>query len=80
MENNIIKPTCENKAGRILFYIFEIAALAVCALYFLIGLIDAIQLSTFMLFVNGLMQGAIYMLLLYGIGRIIDLLYHKNEK
>ena len=80
MENNILKPTCENKAGRILFYIFEIAALAVCALYFLIGLIDAIQWGSFMTFLNGLVQGAIYLLLLYALGRIIDLLYRKNEK
>ena len=80
MENNILKPTCENKAGRALFYVFEIVALAVAALYVLEGLVWVFQGAAFSLFLGNLVQGAIYMLLLYGIGRIIDLLYHKNEK
>ena len=80
MENNILKPTCENKGGRVLFYLFEIAALVVGALYFLFGLVDAIQYSSFGAFASGLLTGVVYLLLLYGVGRIIDLLYHKNEK
>ena len=77
---NIFKPTTENKCGRVLFYIFEIAALAIGVLYFIMGLVDAIQFSSFAAFISGLLSGVLYMLLLYGIGRIIDLLYTKNQK
>ena len=77
---NIFKPTTENKSGRVLFYIFEIAALAIGVLYFIMGLVYAIQLSSFAAFVSELLAGVLYMLLLYGIGRIIDLLYTKNQK
>ena len=80
MENNILKPTCESKAGRVLFYVFEIAALVVACVYFLMGLVDAIQVGAFSLFVNGLVSAVIWLLVLYGLGKIIDLLYKKNEK
>ena len=78
--DNILKPACQSKAGKVLFYIFEIAALVVAAIYILLGLINAIEWSNFMTFVNGLVEGAIQMLVLYGIGRVIDLLYKLAEK
>lgn len=80
MENNILKPTCNSSAGRVLFYVFEILALVVGVLYVLIGLVDAIQWGIFMTFVSGLVQAAVYMFILYGVGRIIDLLYKQAEK
>ncbi|MBQ8468439.1 MAG: hypothetical protein IJ542_01635 [Clostridia bacterium] len=80
MENNIFKPTCENKAGRILFYTFEIAALVVFAINLILGLVVAIQVSSFATFISGLIGSVIYALGIYAVGRVIDLLYKLNEK
>lgn len=80
MENNILKPTCQRKAGRVLFYVFEIVALVVGALYFVLAIVNAAQWGTFMTFVDGLVTAAIWLFLLYGVGRIIDLLYKQAEK
>ena len=80
MENNILKPTCESKAGRVLFYVFEIAAAVIAFLFILEGLVWVFQGAGFATLVSALEQATIYLLLLYGIGRVIDLLYKHNEK
>lgn len=79
MEKNIFKPMSKNKAGRTLFYIFEIAALCIGAILFIAAIASAIASSSFIAFITGLMNSAVFTLILYGIGRIVDLLYSMNE-
>ena len=79
MEKNIFKPASKNKAGRTLFYIFEIAAVCVGFILFITAIVSAVTASSFLVFMSGLLDVVIYTLVLYGIGRVVDLLYCMNE-
>ena len=79
MENNIFAPCTQNKKGRILFYIFEIAAAAFFAIYFIMAIVDAARYSSFQLFLNGFLTGTFYLFVLYGMGKVIDLLSCKHD-
>ena len=74
MDNNIFAPCTQNKKGKILFYTFEIAALVFFAIYFIMAIVDAARYSTFQLFLNGFLTGTFYLFVLYGMGKVIDLL------
>ena len=76
---NIIKASSKNKAAQVTFYVFEICALVLAAYSCIMGLVYAIEGRSFMTFVNGLMQAVYEFLIIYGLGRIIDLLAAKKE-
>ena len=87
MENkNILKPHTQNTAGKVLFSIFEIAALCVGALLFILGIIYAAKGAGFEAFIEYLVRAIFYLLVLYGLGKVIDLLsckgdhHHKHEE
>ena len=77
---NILKPASTNKAARVTFYIFEIVAVVVAGIMLLMGLIDAINWRSFSAFISSFVNATINLFVLYGIGRVIDLLAAKNEK
>lgn len=78
--NNIIKAHTENKAGRITFYIFEITGLVLACILFIMGIVVAIVGRTFGGFVQNFVYAVMAILIFFGIGRIIDLLYVKTEQ
>ena len=76
---NIFTPNSKGTAGKVTFFIFEIAALVVFAFFFIFAIIDAARLDSFVLFMQEFFQGVIYTLLIFGFGRVIDLLYSQTE-
>ena len=71
----LIKPSSESKAARITFYIFEITAAVYFLVMFIVGIVVAAdRFGTFMSFVAYFFDGILHGLILYGVGRIIDLL------
>ena len=76
---NIFTPNSKSAAGKTTFFIFEIASLVVFAFFFIFAIIDAVRLDSFVLFMQEFFQGAIYALLIFGFGRVIDLLYSQSE-
>lgn len=79
MENNIIMPCTQNKKARILFYTFEIAAAVFFAVFFITAIVDGARYSSFEYFLNKTMTGTFYAFVLYGFGKVIDLLSCKHE-
>ena len=79
MEGNFVKAYSKNTNGKVTFYIFEIAALVVLAVYFVLSIVVAAQGGGFFMFLEGLMQGIFYGFALYGIGRLIDLKLAKAD-
>ena len=79
MENNFLKPCSQNKGAKALFYIFEISALCVGVLLFILGIIWAAQGAGFSTFLQTLVQAVFYTLVLFGFGKVIDLLSCKHE-
>ena len=72
---NLIKPTSESKSARIVFYVFEITAAVYFLVMFIVGIVDASgRFGNFGTFLSDFFNGIVYGLILYGIGRIIDLL------
>ena len=76
---NLLKPQSNNKTANITFYIFEIVAAVICFIYFVMAIIEAVQFTSFLTFVQGFYTGVIYALILYGIGRIIDFVAPKEN-
>ncbi len=79
MENNIFAPCTQNKKGKILFYTFEIAAAVVFALLFIFAIVRAAQWSDFGTFVTMFVEAVFYGFVLYGMGKVIDLLSCKHD-
>jgi len=57
MENNILKPNTQNKAGRAIFYTFEIAAAAFFGVFFIVSIVAAALASSFLTFVQFFAMG-----------------------
>lgn len=79
MDKNIILSACKSSAGKLLFYIFEIAALVIGVISLVIAIYSSATTASFLVFVSGLVSAVINTLVIYGIGKIIDLLYLKSE-
>ncbi len=79
MKNNLFTPVCKNNVGKTLFYIFEISALVIGVILFILAIVTAAQAHSFGVFVSGFVTAVINLLVIYGIGKIIDLLYLKVE-
>lgn len=74
---NIVKPKSES--GKVIFYIFEICALVVAVLYFILAIYLAAEYQSFLYFVNEIPTIIVNPLIIYGIGRIIDLMCYKAD-
>lgn len=79
MNKNILKADSQNGVGKTLFYIFEICALIVGIIMFIIAIYNACKTESFMVFLNSFVSVIFNVLALYGIGKIIDLLCYKKE-
>lgn len=78
MIDNILKPVSTSKGGKTTFYIFEISALVIGAFFIILSIYNAAQSHSLITFIYEVIQGAIYTLIVYGIGRIIDILNAKG--
>lgn len=79
---NLFKANSESKTGKTIFYIFEISALVVGVLMLIFGIYEASLYhgaDGFMIFLRDLANIAFDVLVIYGIGKIIDFLYCKHE-
>lgn len=76
---NIFTPNSKSTAGKVTFFIFEIAALVIWAAFFIFAIVDIARGADFFWFLQQLIQGLLYGLLVYGFGRVIDLLYSQSE-
>ena len=74
---NIVKPKSES--GKVIFYIFEICALVVAVLNFVLAIYFAAEYQSFLYFVNEIPTIIVNPLILYGIGRIVDLMCCKAD-
>lgn len=78
----IFTPSSKSKAGKIIFYTFEIAALIVGVLSLILCIYTAAIYgggAGFMAFLSGLATLAFDVLVLFGIGKIVDLMMAKKE-
>ena len=75
----MFKAQSQNRAGKATFYMFEIAALAVVAIFFILAIVNIAQGAGFAWFLQYLVEGAFYGFILFGLGRVVDLLYCKAE-
>ena len=80
MGNNLFKSYSKDNVGKITFYIFEFAALAIWAAYFIFAIVDIARGADFFWFLQELIQGFFTGLVVFGLGRIIDVLCAKNQK
>ncbi len=78
----IFTANSKSKAGKIIFYTFEIAALVVGVLSLILSIYTAAIYgggAGFMSFLSGLATLAFDVLVLFGIGKIIDLKMAKKD-
>ena len=68
----------KSSTGKVVFYIFEICALIVGIFSLTMAIYNSAKTESFMVFLNGTIPMIVNTLLLYGIGRIIDLHYAKQ--
>lgn len=80
MKNNIFVAQSNNKVGKTLFYMFEIAALVVAVFEFIFGIYSATVGGGFMSFLSYLVQAVIYSFILFGIGTMLDLHCAKADR
>ena len=80
MKNNIFVAQSNNKVGKTLFYMFEIAALVVAVFEFIFGIYSATVGGGFMSFLSYLVQAVIYSFILFGIGQMLDLHCAKADR
>lgn len=67
-------------AGMILFYVFEAFALLLAFVGFIIAIIQAVDYSSFMVFVQSWLSTLGTALIIFGVGKIVDLLYYAHVK
>ncbi|MBP3619318.1 MAG: hypothetical protein J6J24_01510 [Clostridia bacterium] len=84
---NIFKANSESKTGKAIFYTFEISALVVGVFLLIYGICNAALTAQyngggigFVSFLESLAKLAFDVLVIYGIGRILDFFYCKHEK
>ena len=75
---NLFQPQSQNKTARMLFYIFELAAIVYFFVAFIMGIISAAQLGDFGTFIGAFFDSLMTALIVWGIGRLIDFLSPKE--
>ena len=78
MDKNFLKATSKSVAGKTLFYIFEFTALAFFVIEFILAIILGAN-AGFSSFLSATMNAIVYTLIIFALGKIIDLLYLKND-
>ena len=76
----MFKASSKSKIGKTIFYCFEISALVVGVLLFILAIYNASVSSNFMAFLNGFVSMIVSTLTIFGLGKICDLLYCKKEE
>ena len=76
---DFFKSTSKNKIGQTTFLVFEILALVVFIIYTIINIYNAAITQSFAVFVSGLLNSLIYTSIVFGMGRIIDLLSNNVQ-
>ena len=79
MENNFLMPSSKNKGAKILFYIFEGSAFFAGFVMFILAIVWAAQGAGFDTFMQVFVQAIFYMLVLFGFGKIIDIMSCKTS-
>ena len=69
----------QNKTGKTLFYIFEICALVVGVLSLVMAIYYASVYESFVAFISYFIPVIVDSLVVFGLGKLIDLLYCKKE-
>ena len=77
--NNIFVPHTKNTAGKVLYWLFEISAIALFAIYFILGVYWGAVAGGFMTFLQCFLEAWFYCLALYGFARVLDMLYCKKD-
>ena len=80
MGNNFLIASSKNKTARILFYIFEICSGVVGFSMFVLSIVWAAQGAGFGTVVQMFVETIFYVLVLYGFGKIIDLLAKPDNQ
>lgn len=78
MNKNFLKASSKNRIGKTLFYIFEFSALAIFTIQFIIAIIAGATSGSFGIFVESFVSAFIYTLIIFALGKIIDLLACKQ--
>lgn len=76
----MFKASSKSKFGKTIFYIFEISALVVGILLFILAIYNASVSNNFMTFLNGFTTMIASTLTIFGLGKICDLLYCRREE
>ena len=76
----MFKANSKSSVGKAIFYVFEASALIVGALLFILAIYNSAKTENFMTFLSGITSMISSTLILYGLGRICDLLYCKKEE
>ena len=79
MENNFLISNSKNKGAKILFYIFEGCASFVGFVMFVLAIVWAAQGAGFGGFVQMFVEALFYTLVLFGFGKVIDLMSCKAD-
>lgn len=74
----MFKAISQSKAGKAIFYIFEISALIVGLLLFVLSIYNGAKSDNFMVFLNGFVNMIVSTLIIFGLGKICDLLFSKR--
>ena len=76
---DFFKAETQNKTGKTLFYIFEICALVVGVLSLVMAIYYAAVYESFIAFISYLIPVIVDTLVVFGLGKLIDLLYCKKD-
>lgn len=77
MNKNFLKASSKNRIGKTLFYIFEFSALAIFAIQFILSIIAGAR-AGFGIFIESFVSAFVYTLIIFALGKIIDLLSCKQ--
>lgn len=75
----MFKANSKSTAGKAIFYTFEISALVIAVLLFVLAIYNAAKSENFMVFLSGFVNMIVNTLIVFGLGKICDLLYSKKE-
>lgn len=75
----MIKASSKNTVGKAIFYTFEICALVVGVFTLILGIYSGTELSSFFAFLQYFVSAITNTLLIYGLGKVIDLMYARKD-
>lgn len=76
----MFKANSKSSVGKAIFYCFEICALVVGIILFILAIYNSAKTESFVVFLSGLASTIVNTLTLYALGKICDLLYCKKEE